>query len=71
MPFGWRSICLAVALVAVVGPARSQTRVALPASVRTRIDSIVAEELKKSGAPSISLAIVKDGTIARAFALTT
>ena len=66
MPFLWRSICLAGALVAVVVPARSQTAVALPESVRTRIDSIVAEELKKSGAPSVSLAIVKDGTIAYA-----
>ncbi|HEX7798210.1 MAG TPA: serine hydrolase domain-containing protein [Vicinamibacterales bacterium] len=59
-------ICLAGALVAAVAPARSQTTVALPESVRTRIDSIVAEELKKSGAPSVSLAIVKDGAIAYA-----
>src|SRR5262245_53424827 len=66
MPFLWRSICLAGALVAVVVPARSQTAVALPESVRTRIDSIVAEELKTSGAPSVSLAIVKDGAIAYA-----
>jgi D-alanyl-D-alanine carboxypeptidase len=61
-----RCICLAGALIAVAAPARSQTTVTLPEAVRARIDSIVAEELKTSGAPSVSLAIVKDGAIAYA-----
>ena len=71
MPFGWRSICLAVALVTVVAPARSQTPVALPASVRTRIDSILAEELKKSGIQcEIVFLLANDDELLRRFAET-
>lgn len=36
----------------------------LPADVRSDIDKAVAEILAKSGAPSASIAVVKDGTIA-------
>jgi CubicO group peptidase (beta-lactamase class C family) len=40
------------------------TTPSVPAAMRTRIDSVVAEEMRTRGAPSVSLAVVKDGRIA-------
>jgi CubicO group peptidase (beta-lactamase class C family) len=36
----------------------------LPAALRARIDTIVREEIKTRGAPSVSIAVVKDGALA-------
>jgi D-alanyl-D-alanine carboxypeptidase len=62
-----RAIALAAAFTVPATPAlpqSSQTAPALPGAIRARIDSIATQEMKARGAPSISLAIVKDGAIA-------
>ena len=62
-----RALALAVAFAVRAAPASpqsSQTAAALPGAILARIDSIAAQEMKARGAPSISLAVVKDGAIA-------
>ena len=57
-------------LVAVVATYTVSSRLSaqspLPADLRARIDSVARAALKSSGAPSISLAVVKDGQVAYA-----
>jgi CubicO group peptidase (beta-lactamase class C family) len=57
-----RKHCL---LVALMMPAIAGAQ-SLPAATRAKIDSIVAQEMKRTSAPSISLAVVKDGQVAYA-----
>ncbi|HSZ57161.1 MAG TPA: serine hydrolase domain-containing protein [Tepidisphaeraceae bacterium] len=52
----------AMVLLAAVG-ARLSGQEALPAQTREAIDGAVAQVLKRSGAPSASVAVVKDGRI--------
>src|SRR5262249_25062257 len=62
-----RALALAALSAVPAAPAlaqSSQTAAALPSVIRARIDSIATLEMKARGAPSISLAIVKDGAIA-------
>ena len=59
-----RTFALALTIAAPVASASSQTATTLASATRARIDSIANEELKARGAPSLSLAIVKDGAIA-------
>ena len=59
-------LVLSLAAVFVARTASSQTAPGLPAATRARIDSIVTQEMTARGAPSVSLAIVKDGAIAYA-----
>lgn len=56
------SLVVALAFSGVSQPLTAQE--ALPADVRSSIDKAVADILAKSGAPSASIAVVKDGTIA-------
>jgi len=58
------TLALAVAVAVQTAPAPAQSATTLPAATRARIDSIANQQLKASGAPSISLAVVKDGAIA-------
>jgi D-alanyl-D-alanine carboxypeptidase len=58
------SICLAAMILAgVAGRASAQSEPALAPDVRSKIDSAVREVLKTTGAPSASIAVVKDGSI--------
>jgi CubicO group peptidase (beta-lactamase class C family) len=59
-----RAAALAAAIAAPAASALPQPAATLPAQIRARIDSIAAQEMKARGAPSVSLAIVKDGAIA-------
>ena len=59
-----RTLALVVAVAVQTGSASAQSATPLPAATRARIDSIANQQLKASGAPSISLAVVKDGAIA-------
>jgi D-alanyl-D-alanine carboxypeptidase len=59
IPIG-RAAVLISAIVTLPGSAQ------LPAATRARIDSIVTEEMTARGAPSVSIAVVKDGAIAYA-----
>lgn len=54
---------LSAALVVLPSAASAQS---LPAAMRARIDSIVKQEMTARGAPSVSLAVVRDGAIAYA-----
>ena len=58
-----RSLFIAVTAAYAATGARALAQSALPADLRGRIDSIARAGLKSSGAPSISLAVVKDGQI--------
>ncbi len=53
-----------VAAALATGPARAQTGGAFPPDLRAGVDRIAREVLAKTGVPSASLAIVKDGRIA-------
>lgn len=55
-------VFLGIVLVAAVG-ARLGGQEALPAKTQKAIDEAVAQVLKRSGAPSASVAVVKDGRI--------
>ncbi len=55
-------LVVTLGLAAVAGPLTAQE--ALPAETRSSIDKAVADTLAKSGAPSASIAVVKDGKIA-------
>jgi len=59
-----RALVLTAALIVPVAPVVAQSATALSSAIRARIDSIATEEMTASGAPSISLAVVKDGAIA-------
>lgn len=56
------ALAAVTALVTLAAPAAAQS--SLPAATRAQIDSIVTQEMKARGAPSVSIAIVKDGAIA-------
>ena len=58
------TLALVVGVAVQTAPASAQSATTLPAATRARIDSIANQQLKASGAPSISLAVVKDGAIA-------
>lgn len=62
------SICPGIRIVSLLAApvlaASAQATPSLSAPTRARIDSIVKEELAARGAPSVSIAIVKDGSIA-------
>jgi CubicO group peptidase (beta-lactamase class C family) len=64
MPQSFRSTLWAALGLAAASVVNAQAP--LPARQRATIDSIVTAELKASGAPSISIAIVKDGGLAYA-----
>ncbi|HVZ22756.1 MAG TPA: serine hydrolase domain-containing protein [Vicinamibacterales bacterium] len=55
---------IAIAIVLVLSAAAVRAQNALPADVRGKIDSAVADVLKTTGAPSASVAVVRDGAIA-------
>ena len=55
-------VCSLVAAPMVTAVAQGTT--SLPASMRARIDSIATQEMTARGAPSVSIAVVKDGEIA-------
>ena len=57
-----RVLLIAVAVVACASRSRAQG--ALPSDVRAAIDSVAAEVLQATGAPSASIAVVKDGAVA-------
>jgi CubicO group peptidase (beta-lactamase class C family) len=67
------SVVAAVVLAAVAWPGPALAQDTLPAAVRTAIDRAAADVLERTGAPSASIAIVRDGTIAytRAYGLAT
>ena len=52
------------AALLALGAPRARAQAALSADLRMKIDSIARAGLKSSGAPSISIAVVKDGQIA-------
>jgi|SRR5450759_20631 len=54
--------CLALLVAAAASPVRAQE--SLPADMRASIDRAANEVLDASGAPSASIAIVRDGQIA-------
>ena len=54
----------ALTLAASFAPALLAAQSTLPAATRARIDSIVQQEIKARGAPSVSIAVVKNGAIA-------
>jgi D-alanyl-D-alanine carboxypeptidase len=54
----------ALTLAASFAPALLAAQSTLPAATRARIDSIVQQEMKARGAPSVSIAVVKNGEIA-------
>ena len=56
--------CLLVCVLLTAGTAFTRAEDALPSDVRARIDTAVTEVLKATGAPSASIAVVRDGTIA-------
>jgi len=58
------ALALAAALAVPTATAAPQSAAALPSATRARIDSIATQEMTARGAPSISLAVVKDGAIA-------
>jgi CubicO group peptidase (beta-lactamase class C family) len=58
------ALALAAVFAVPAAPALPQSAPALPSAIRARIDSIATQEMKARGAPSISLAVVKDGAIA-------
>src|SRR5215467_6931964 len=63
------ALALAAAVAVLAAPASAQSgspqpAPALTSAIRARVDSIATQEMKARGAPSISLAIVKDGAIA-------
>ena len=59
-----RTLC-AAALVAVAVPASSAfAQASLPADVRAAIDKAAADVLQTTGAPSASIAVVRDGEVA-------
>lgn len=58
---------LAIGLLAVL-PGVGLAQDALPADVRARIDAAVTETLTATGAPSASIAVVRDGALAYAHA---
>jgi D-alanyl-D-alanine carboxypeptidase len=64
----FRALLIAVAAGHAATAARAAAQSALPADLRGRIDSIAQAALLTAGAPSISLAVVKDGQIAYAHA---
>lgn len=55
---------LLTSVILAAPPAGAAAQSTLPAAMRTRIDSIVTQELAARGAPSVSIAVVKDGQIA-------
>src|SRR5262249_23032003 len=59
-----RVLVVAVAVAASAAPASAQSATTLPSALRARIDSIATQEMTARGAPSVSLAVVKDGAIA-------
>src|SRR5690348_11255355 len=63
LPPSFRSFAVCTILLSSGAAAQTGT---LPASLRARIDSLANAELKSSGAPSVSIAIVKDGALAYA-----
>src|SRR4051812_10795814 len=62
----FRTLLIAVTAAQTAAAPRAIAQSALPADLRARIDSIARVALKASGAPSISLAVVKDGQVAYA-----
>ncbi len=54
-------IAFALTLVALAGTARAQNQ--LPADVTQKIDTVVTDALTRSGVPSASITVVKDGQI--------
>lgn len=68
MPKTIRFAILLVAIVAIqpLSSASAQTPAMLPAATRAKIDSIVKQEMTARGAPSVSIAIVRNGAIAYA-----
>jgi D-alanyl-D-alanine carboxypeptidase len=60
MPIVFRTILLAVLTLPVPRYLRAQ----LPSATASRIDTITAQALAESGAPSVSMAVIKDGRIA-------
>jgi D-alanyl-D-alanine carboxypeptidase len=61
-----RTLVIALTAAYATAPSRAAAQTALSADLRTRIDSIARAALKASGAPSISVAVVKDGQVAYA-----
>lgn len=57
------SLCVAVVLAGCICPAQDDT---FPAEQRAAIDKVVQETLTRSGVPSASVAVVKDGRLAYA-----
>src|SRR2546421_483799 len=56
-----RNFCVAILTVLFSAAAHAQTQ--LPADLTQKIDTVVADALTRSGVPSASIAIVKDGQI--------
>jgi CubicO group peptidase (beta-lactamase class C family) len=57
-------IVAALALTGVAAPLRVLAEDTLPAAVRAGIDKAAADVLESTGAPSVSIAVVRDGKIA-------
>src|SRR3954470_1696587 len=59
-----RQFCAAIAIAAVVSVAPAAGQEILPAELRLGIDKAAADVLQTTGAPSASVAVVKDGKVA-------
>jgi D-alanyl-D-alanine carboxypeptidase len=59
--------CLAILVLtcrSAVAQAQTQTHTQLPAEMRQKVDKVAADALAKTGVPSASVALIKDGQIA-------
>src|SRR5262245_45900011 len=59
-----RSLLLVLAVLAALAPFHARAQDTLPADQRAKIDAAVASAIAKTGAPSASIAVVRDGKVA-------
>jgi D-alanyl-D-alanine carboxypeptidase len=58
-----RIVVRTILLIALTWPVPLCVRAQLPPSTASRIDAIAAQALAESGAPSVSIAVIKDGNV--------